>query len=393
MIIKPMIRGNICLNAHPAGCAKETKRQIEYVTAQKARRHIKAALEGGKGPRTVLALGCSTGYGLASRIAAAFEYGAATLGVSYEKPGSQTRSGTPGWYNNLAFEEAAKTAGLPCRTINGDAFSDDVRRQVIAAAKELGLAFDLVIYSLASPARTDPDTGTVYKSALKPLGKPFTGATVDMMTGKLSTVTLEAATDDEAAQTVKVMGGEDWERWMRQLAGAGVLAKGCVTAAYSYIGPALSQGIYRDGTIGLAKKHLERTARSLDAELAKTLGGRAFVSVNKGLVTRSSAVIPLIPLYLAVLFKVMKEKGTHEGCVEQMERLFAERLYTGADSAPGDVPADTDALIRLDDRELDAGVQAEVVRRLGEVTEENLPLLGDLAGCRRDFLAINGFEE
>jgi len=382
MTVKPMIRSNICINAHPAGCAREVENQIKYVRSKTASRG------GTKAPcKAALVLGCSTGYGLASRIEAAFAYGAATVGVSFEKEGSETRGGTPGWYNNLAFDRAAAASSIPSVTINGDAFSDAIRDQVIEAAKKLGIKFDAVIYSIASPVRTDPDTGVLYKSVLKPIGKPYAGQTVDPMTGKLSVMTAEPATEAEAADTVKVMGGEDWERWIDRLGKAGVLAKGCVTVAYSYIGPSLSHAIYRDGTIGGAKKHLEKTAREMSERMRKEFGGAAYVSVNKGLVTRSSAVIPIIPLYLSVLFKVMKERGTHEGCVEQIERLFAERLFTG-----GNVPVDSDGLIRIDDWEMDGAVQAEVNARLAQVTEEKLPGLGDLDGYRHDFLAANGFD-
>ncbi|MBR5867109.1 MAG: bifunctional NADH-specific enoyl-ACP reductase/trans-2-enoyl-CoA reductase, partial [Spirochaetaceae bacterium] len=240
MIIKPMIRSNICINAHPIGCAKETEHQIAYVQAQKVKRGIKTASEGGKSPKAVLVLGCSTGYGLASRISAAFEYGAATIGVSFEKEGTEKKGGTPGWYNNLAFDRSAKNAGIPSSTLNMDAFSDDCRKAVIEEAKKMGISFDLVIYSLASPVRTDPDTGILYKSVIKPIGKDYSGQTVDMMTGELGIMTAEAANEEEAAQTVKVMGGEDWERWINQLAEAGVLSEGCMTVAYSYIGPELS---------------------------------------------------------------------------------------------------------------------------------------------------------
>ncbi|ULQ60791.1 trans-2-enoyl-CoA reductase family protein [Brucepastera parasyntrophica] len=382
MIIKPMIRSNICINAHPAGCAAEVDRQIAYVREKAAEKHI----EKGK-LKAALVLGCSTGYGLASRITAAFEYGASTVGVSFEKEGTESRGGTPGWYNNLAFDRAAADAELPSVTINGDAFSDEVKARVIETAKIMGITFDLVVYSLASPVRTDPETGELYKSVLKPFGKPYSGQTVDPMTGKLSSMSAEPATEEEAAQTVKVMGGEDWELWITQLSDANILSDGCITVAYSYIGPALSHAIYRDGTIGGAKKHLEKTAREMDAELKKDMNGQAFVSINKGLVTRSSAVIPIIPLYLSVLFAVMKERGTHEGCIEQIERLFTERLYTG-----GPVPVDGDHLIRIDDWELDPEVQKEVDRRLAMITEENLPEYADLAGYRHDFLAANGFD-
>ena len=382
MIVKPMIRSNICINAHPAGCAKEVENQIAYVREKSANRTLHT-----EKLHAALILGCSTGYGLASRITAAFGYGAATIGVSYEKEASETKSGTPGWYNNKAFDRAANKAGIPSVTLNGDAFSDAVRTQVIEIAKKMDIKFDLVVYSLASPVRTDPDTGILYKSVLKPFGKPYSGMTVDPMSGKLSMMSAEPANADEAMQTEKVMGGEDWTRWIKQLTDAGVLSHGCMTVAYSYIGPELSHAIYRDGTIGGAKKHLEKSARAIDAEMKKTLGGAAFVSVNKGLVTRSSAVIPIIPLYLSILFKVMKDKGTHEGCIQQMERLFAERLYTGKQ-----VPVDGDNLIRIDDLEMDPAIQKEINARMARVTEENLPELGDLAGYRHDFLAANGFD-
>ena len=396
MIVKPMIRSNICINAHPIGCAKEVEAQIAFVKSMNAKRSRKpgAPVSGGthalgaSAPvKAVLVLGCSTGYGLASRITAAFGYGAATVGVSFEKEGSETKSGTPGWYNNLAFDRASAREGIPSFTINGDAFSDAVRASVIEAAKKMGLAFDMVVYSLASPVRTDPDTGVLYKSVLKPFGKPYTGNTVDPMSGKMSVMSAEPASEEEAANTVKVMGGEDWERWIKQLSAAGVLAKGCSTVAYSYIGPELSHAIYRDGTIGGAKKHLEATAQAMSKAMAASIGGSAFVSVNKGLVTRSSAVIPIIPLYLAILFKVMKEKGTHEGCIEQIERMFAERFYSGAA-----VPVDAQGLIRIDDLEMADDVQAEVNRRMAAVTEENLATIGDLDGYRHDFLAASGFD-
>ncbi len=391
MVIKPMIRSNICINAHPVGCAKETERQIEYVRSQKVKRGIKTAAEGGKGPKTVLVLGCSTGYGLGSRIAAAFEYGAATIGVSFEHEPSGRHGGTPGWYNNKEFDKEAAKAGLKSVTFNADAFSDECRKTVIDQVKAWGAKFDLVVYSLASPVRTDPDTKVLYKSVLKPVGQPYSGASLDMMTGAISSMTAEPAEGDDVANTVKVMGGEDWVRWMKQLAEAGVLAEGCRTVAYSYIGPKLSHAIYRDGTIGAAKKDLEAKAHEIDASL-KSIGGAAYVSENKGLITRSSSVIPIITLYLSVLFKVMKAKGTHEGCIEQMERLFAERLFTGADNSAGTVPTDSEGRIRIDDWELDPAVQAEVDKIMPAVTEANVKELVDLEGVRHDFLAINGFD-
>lgn len=392
MIIKPMIRSNICINAHPIGCAKETERQINYAIAQKAKRNIKSVKEGGKGPATVLVLGCSTGYGLASRIAAAFEYGADTIGVSFEKEGTESRGGTPGWYNNMAFDKAAKKAGLVSITMNADAFSHETRAAVIEEIKKLGKTVDLVVYSLASPVRVDPDTKEMYKSVIKPIGKVYSGVSVDMMTGKLSQASTEPATEEEIQNTVKVMGGADWALWMDALAKADVLSKGVRTVAYSYIGPELSHAIYRDGTIGAAKKDLEATALKLNENLASSLGGAAYVSENKGLVTRSSAVIPIISLYLSIMFKVMKEKGTHEGCIEQMERLFAERLYTGENSAAGIPETDSEHRIRIDDWEMAEDVQAEVVKRMESATEENLSQIADMEGYKHDFLTINGFD-
>jgi enoyl-[acyl-carrier protein] reductase/trans-2-enoyl-CoA reductase (NAD+) len=392
MIIEPMIRSNMCINAHPKGCAADVKHQIEFIEKKFAERGILNKLPK-DAPKTVLVLGCSTGYGLASRITAAFGYKAATIGVSFEKEGSdgndgsREKTGTPGWYNNMAFDKFAKEAGLEAVTFNGDAFSHEMRKNVIDTLNKMGRKVDLLVYSVASSVRVDPDNGTIYRSVLKPIGKVFTGATIDCLTGKISTISAESASAEEAANTVKVMGGEDWALWVRQLKEAGVLAEGVKTVAYSYIGPKLSHAIYRDGTIGGAKKHLEATALELNKELQNDLHGEAYVSVNKGLVTRSSAVIPIIPMYISVLFKVMKEMGNHEGCIEQMERLMTERLYTGST-----VPTDENNLIRIDDYELDPKVQAEVDKRMATVTQENLAEVGDLEGYRHDFLATNGFD-
>lgn len=386
-VIKPMIRSNICINAHPIGCAKETENQINYVKAQKAKRETKTLAEGGYAPKTVLVLGCSTGYGLASRITAAFEYGADTIGVSFEKEASQTKGGTPGWYNNLAFDKNAKAAGLKTVTFNADAFSDECRATVIQQIKDWGTKVDLVIYSLASPVRTDPDTKVLYKSVIKPIGEVYAGPSLDMMTGKIGHMEAQPAEGDDIPNTVKVMGGEDWERWIKQLSEAGVLTDDCRTLAYSYIGPSLSHAIYRDGTIGEAKKDLEARAKNIDAVL-KAKGGAAYVSVNKALITRSSSVIPIITQYIGVLFKIMKAKGTHEGCIEQMERLFAERLYT----ADKKVAVDESGRIRMDDWEMDASVQAEVDKIMPKVTEETVKEFVDMDAIRHDFLAINGFD-
>ena len=382
MSIKPMLRSNICLNAHPQGCKKAVEDQIAY-TKKRAAAHP----TGTAAPKNVLVVGCSGGYGLASRITAAFGYGAATIGVSYEKAGTEKKWGTPGWYNNLAVDAAAKKAGLVSVTIDGDAFADTIKEQVIDEAKKHGMKFDLIVYSVASSVRTDPDTGVTYRSALKPFGNPFTGKTLDPFTGALTEITAEPATEEEAAATVKVMGGEDWQRWIEKLNNAGLLAQGCITVAYSYIGPDVTQALYRKGTIGKAKEHLEATAHTLNTKLA-AVKGQAFVSVNKGLVTRASAVIPVIPLYLASLFKVMKEKGTHEGCIEQINRLFDSRLYT----ADGVIPTDSEHRIRIDDWELDESVQSAVAEIMATVTDETSRERTDVDEYRHDFLAINGFD-
>ena len=386
-VIKPMIRSNICINAHPIGCAQDTRNQIAYVLKQKAEKGIKSAKEGGYAPKSVLVLGCSTGYGLASRIAAAFEFGADTIGVSFEKEATETKAGTPGWYNNLTFDTEAKKAGLKSVTFNMDAFSDECRNAVIDEAKKLGMKFDLVVYSLASPVRTDPDTKVLYRSVIKPIGKPYGGASLDMMTGKITVTEVQPAEGDDIPNTVKVMGGEDWERWINQLSAAGVLAEGVRTVAYSYIGPKYSHPIYRDGTIGEAKKDLEARAGNINKALS-AIGGNAYVSVNKGLITRSSALIPVIAQYLGCLFKVMKEKGTHEGCIEQMERLFTQRLFTEDKK----VPVDSENRIRIDDWELAADVQAKIDEYMAKITPENVTEYIDLEGIRHDFLMINGFD-
>jgi enoyl-[acyl-carrier protein] reductase/trans-2-enoyl-CoA reductase (NAD+) len=380
-----MISSNICLSAHPLGCAAETRRQIDFVKARKP------SYGGLAKPKTVLVIGASGGYGLASRIAAAFGCGAATVGLSYEKAPSATKTGTPGWYNNRAFDEAAKAEGLASITIDADAFGNEAKEAAIAAARKLGASFDLVVYSLASPVRTDPATGVMYRSAIKPIGASYKGRTVDVFSGVLSEAEVGPADEDEIAQTVKVMGGEDWELWIKALAGAGVLSKDAITVAYSYIGPELSWPIYRDGTIGRAKIHLDATAKAMTAKPAVP-GLRAYVSVNKAVVTRASSVIPVIPLYVSVLFKVMKARGSHEDCIAQMDRLFRDRLYkAGAEGKPALPPLDADGRIRIDDLEMSPGVQAEVEAAMAHITPENLESLADLEGFRNDFLTMHGF--
>jgi enoyl-[acyl-carrier protein] reductase/trans-2-enoyl-CoA reductase (NAD+) len=388
-----MVRSNICINSHPAGCAKSTRNQIAYVKEQ----------FGGKkpdgSPRLALVIGCSTGYGLASRIVAAFGCGAATVGVSFEKPASASKPGTPGWYNNQCFDAEASAAGLYAKTLNADAFSNETKTVVIEAVKEAAKAaglpaqIDLVIYSLASPVRTDPFTGVMHKSVIKPIGKPYSGKTFDIATGKISDISVEPANEEEAAATVKVMGGEDWELWMDALNGAGLLSPVCRTVAYTYIGPELSWGIYKNGTIGRAKEDLERAAGEINKKIADGGAKRAWVSVNKALVTRASAVIPIIPLYISCLFKIMKEKGLHEGCIEQITRLFRERLYTPeAASDPKKTLTDAEGRIRIDDFEMRDDVQQAANALLNTITEENIMTKADAAGFKHDFLEAHGFD-
>ncbi len=379
MIIQPRTRGFICLTAHPDGALKTVQNQIEYV---KSKGEIK------NGPKKVLVIGASTGFGIASRISAAFGSGAATIGVFFEKPASEGKMGTAGWYNSAAFEKEAEKAGLYAKSINGDAFSDEVKQQTIdLIKKDLGKV-DLVIYSLASPRRTHPKNGIAYSSVLKPIGKPFTNKTVDFHTGAVTDISIDPVDKDEdITNTVAVMGGEDWKFWIEDLKNAGVLAENVKTVAYSYIGPELTFPIYRNGTIGQAKNDLEATVPVLN-EMLKDINGKSYVSVNKALVTQSSSAIPVVPLYISLLFKVMKEKGTHEGTIEQMQRLFAERLYT----ENGEVPVDEAGRIRIDDWEMTEDVQAEVAKYWDKVTTENLSEISDIEGYRRDFFNLFGFE-
>lgn len=375
MIVTPKIRGFICTTAHPTGCAKHVADQIAVVKA----RGVNA-----NGPKKVLVIGSSTGYGLASRIAAAFGSNAATIGVFFEKPAEADRCGTAGWYNSAAFETEAKAAGLYARSFNGDAFSDAMKQDVIAAIKaDLGQV-DCVIYSLASPRRTHPTSGEVFKSVLKPIGTTYTNKNLNTGTGVVNEVTLESANDDEIAQTVAVMGGEDWEMWMDALQSAGVLAQGVKTVAYSYIGPELTWPIYKNGTIGRAKEDVERAQRALDAKLVP-LGGKAWVSVNKALVTQASSAIPVVPLYISLLYKVMKAEGTHEDCIEQMDRLFRDRLYGGSPQP------DEAGRIRVDDWEMAPAVQKLVDDRWKIVNTENFAEFGDFEGYQSSFLRLFGF--
>jgi enoyl-[acyl-carrier protein] reductase/trans-2-enoyl-CoA reductase (NAD+) len=378
IIDKPLVRSNICMNAHPVGLAEAVRQQIEYVQKRGAIPN---------GPATVLVIGCSTGYGLASRITAAFGCQAVTLGVSFERAATPERLGSPGWYNNRELDREARAAGLGSLTLELDAFGDEAKEQVVAELRRMGRKADLVVYSVASPVRTDPVSGVLYRSVLKTVADAYAGATVDLISGQLGVCTISAATPEEIEGTVKVMGGEDWARWMTCLEKAGVLATGCRSLAYSYIGPEFSHAIYRHGSIGSAKAHLEKTAFEIDRMMQATVKGRAWVSVNKALVTRASAVIPGIALYMGCLFKVMKEMGLHEGCVEQVERLFREKLYTG-----GPVPLDEESRIRVDDWEMRPDVQAEVSLRMDRITSENIAELTDLDGIRHDFLEVHGFD-
>ncbi|MDR2674291.1 MAG: trans-2-enoyl-CoA reductase family protein [Opitutaceae bacterium] len=377
MIIKPKVRGFICITAHPAGCAAHVRRQIDFV---------KSKGPVGDGPKKVLVLGASTGFGLASRITAAFGSGAATLGVFFERPSGDGRLATPGWYNSAAFTRAARDAGLHAGNINGDAFSDAVKRQAIDRIKAGLGQVDLVVYSLASPRRTHPRTGATHKSCLKPIGAAYTARTVDTDKGLVSDITIAPATGAEIADTVAVMGGEDWEMWIDALLEAGVLAPGATTVAYSYIGPEVTWPIYKNGTIGAAKLDLERAAKKIDATLKTRGGGRALISVNKALVTQASSAIPVVPLYISILYKIMKAKGLHEDCIGQMQRLFATQLYNGA------APAfDDGGRVRIDDREMRPDVQAEAAKIWPQVTTENLAALTDIEGYRAEFLRLFGF--
>ncbi|MDD2821204.1 MAG: trans-2-enoyl-CoA reductase family protein [Flavobacterium sp.] len=375
MIIEPRMRGFICLTSHPEGCEQNVKNQIAYVQS-------KGPIDGAK---KVLVIGASTGFGLASRITSAFGSDAATIGVFFEKPPVEGKPGSPGWYNSAAFEKEAHKAGLYAKSINGDAFSNEIKKQTLDLIKaDLG-QIDLIIYSLASPVRVHPVTGVLHRSVLKPIGSTFTNKTVDFHTGIVSEISIEPCNEEDIANTVAVMGGEDWAMWIDALKAENLLAPGATTVAYSYIGPSLTEAVYRKGTIGRAKDHLEATAFSISDSL-KDIKGKAFVSVNKALVTQASSAIPVIPLYISLLYKIMKEEGIHEGCIEQIQRLYQDRLYSG-----NEVPVDENGRIRIDDWEMREDVQAKVAKLWLEATTETLPQLGDLAGYKQDFLNLFGF--
>jgi enoyl-[acyl-carrier protein] reductase/trans-2-enoyl-CoA reductase (NAD+) len=375
MIIEPRMRGFICLTAHPDGCAQNVKNQIAFVKS-------KGKIDGAK---KVLVIGASTGFGLASRITSAFGAGAGTIGVFFEKPPSEGKTATPGWYNSAAFETEAQKAGLYAKSINGDAFSNEVKQQTIELIKaDLGHV-DMVIYSLASPVRMHPTTGILHRSVLKPIDQTFSNKTVDFHTGVVSQVTIEPANQEDIDNTVVVMGGEDWAMWIDALQSAGVLANGAITIAYSYIGPEVTEAVYRKGTIGRAKDDLEATAFNITDSL-KSINGKAYVSVNKALVTQASSAIPVIPLYISLLYKIMKAEGIHEGCIEQIQRLFEQRLYTG-----NEIPTDEKGRIRIDDWEMRDDVQERIKTLWEKATSENLTEIGDLAGYKQDFLNLFGF--
>ena len=375
MIIEPRMRGFICLTSHPKGCTQNVKNQINYI---KSKGEI-------SGPKKVLVIGASTGFGLASRITSAFGSNAATIGVFFEKPASEGKTASPGWYNSAAFENEAHQAGLYAKSINGDAFSKEIKQQTIELIKaDLG-QIDLVIYSLASPVRMHPETGVLHRSSLKPIGNSFTNKTVDFHTGNVTQISIEPANQEDIDNTVVVMGGEDWSMWIEAMKSANVLAPGATTIAYSYIGPSVTEAVYRKGTIGKAKDHLEATAFTITDSLA-AIGGKAYVSVNKALVTQASSAIPVIPLYISLLYKIMKAQGIHEGCIEQIQRLFSERLYTGSA-----VPTDENGRIRIDDWEMREDVQEQVAKLWLEATTESLPNIGDLPGYKQDFLNLFGF--
>ncbi len=376
MIIKPRIRGFICTTTHPVGCEANVQQQIAITQKQ-------GPIEGA--PKRVLVIGASSGYGLCSRVTAAFGGGAATIGVFFEKPGTEKKPGTAGWYNSAAFDRAAKAAGLYSKSVNGDAFSHEAKRQVIDIIKaDLG-QIDLVVYSLASPVRKMPDTGELIRSSLKPIGETYRATAVDTNRDCIIEAEVEPATEQEVIDTTKVMGGQDWELWLNALDEAGVLAEGARTVTYSYIGTDITWPIYWHGALGKAKEDLDRAAAELDAKLAQR-GGSANVAVLKSVVTQASSAIPVMPLYIAMGFKVMKEKGLHEGCIEQINRLFRERLYTSAE-----VELDEANRFRLDDWELRDEVQDACRAIWPKVTTENLFELTDYQGYKNEFLNLFGF--
>ncbi|MEL0065588.1 MAG: enoyl-ACP reductase FabV [Gammaproteobacteria bacterium] len=376
MIIQPRIKGFLCITSHPAGCARDVQNQIE---------HVKSVSGRGDGPKKVLIIGASGGYGLASRISAAFGYGAATVGVFFERPASGKRTASPGWYKTAAFTEAAKTEGLYAANINGDAFSQEIKDATCdIVERDLGQV-DLVVYSLAAPARQLAD-GSVVRSALKPIGEPFEGKTIDFNTRELRDISLEAASAEEVQDTVKVMGGEDWELWIDALKARNLLAPGCITTNYTYLGSEVTWPIYHHGTIGRAKEDLDRAKAALVEPMAE-VGGKAYIAVMKGLVTQAASAIPGMSIYLSLLFKAMKAAGSHEGCIEQTTRLFDTQLFGGED-----LRLDEAGRIRMDELELAPEIQQYVADNWSAVSESNLDTLTDFDGYRHAFLELHGFD-
>ena len=371
MIVEPKVKGFICTTAHPAGCKESVRRQIAYCKE-------KGMVEG---PKKVLVIGSSTGYGLASRIAVTYGYGADTIGVAFERESNGRRTATAGWYNTKAFEEFAKEDGYYAKSFNGDGFSEEMKNQVIETIRKDFGKVDMVVYSMAAPRRTMPD-GTTVSSVLKTVGKELTNKTIDLRNNEIKDVTVPVANEEEIENTVKVMGGEDWEAWIQALVDADVLSDNAVTLAYSYIGPELTHAIYREGSIGQAKKHLFDTSKKLTKEF-EAKGLKAYISVNKALVTQSSAAIPIVPLYISLLYKIMKKEGLHEGCIEQMNRLFIDKLPAKETDAEG--------YIRLDDWEMEDKVQNEITKLWDLVTTENIGELGDIEGYWEDFYHMFGF--
>lgn len=379
MIIEPKVKGVVALSAHPYGCQEAIKRQIEYV---KHAQQIKS------GPKKVLILGASSGFGLASRIALTFGGAQAdTIGVSFERGPSEKGVGSAGWYNNIFFKQEAEKAGFIAKNFVGDAFSPDMRNAVMDYIRnEFGGKVDLVIYSLATGVRPNPETGEMWRSVLKTIGEPYSGNTLNIETGKFDQVTLEPATEAEIEATIKVMGGEDWENWINELSENDLLAKGCKTFAYSYIGPKSTYPIYHHGTLGKAKQHLQFSADAINTKLHNEVDGEAYVAVCKALVTKASVFIPAFSEYILTLFKVMKENGNHENCIEQMQRLYGDKVYGHTK-----VETDTKRLVRVDDYEMNENIQQEVNRRQAQMTEQNFKLIGDYDGYINDFMQLNGF--
>ena len=382
MIIKPKTKGFICTTAHPVGCAQNVKESIELMNDIK-----------GEGPKSVLVIGSSTGYGLSSRIAAAFGYGAATLGVAFERAAKGKRTASAGWYNTLAFDKFAKEKGVIYKSLNGDAFSNEMKEEVIDSIRNImpNGKVDMVVYSLASPKRTDSQTGTTWNSTIKSVGQPFTSKSVDLNDDSVSEVTVDAATPEEIESTIKVMGGEDWHMWMSALKDADVLDEGVMTLAYSYIGPEITNAMYKDGTIGIAKQDLYKTAPQI-MDLLQDIDGQAFVSVNKAVVTQASAAIPVVPLYISILFKIMKEEGLHEGCDQQMKRMF-ERIFDRENVRNwSNLLTDDDGLIRMDDWEMKPEIQSAVLELWERVNSDNIFEISDLSGYKTSFLKLFGFD-